>query len=367
MTINIENGNLRVLITGGAGFIGGCLIRRLLNSTNATIFNLDKISYASDLTGINKSNNINKHFLLKVDLINLKDTKSAVLEANPDLIFHLAAESHVDRSIENSYPFIQSNIIGTYNILESAREYWENLNTSRKEKFRFLHVSTDEVFGSLGSKGRFKETTAYDPRSPYSASKAASDHLSNAWLHTYRLPIIRTNCSNNFGPFQFPEKLIPLVIQKALRNSKIPIYGNGENIRDWLYVEDHIDALILAITKGKLGSTYCIGGNNEKTNLEVVYKICELLDELHHKENSFKNLIEFVSDRPGHDKRYAIDSSLISNELGWEAKHNFDNALSKTIDWYIKNQYWCENIQKNAGYKGDRIGLNWKSKNSSKS
>ncbi len=358
MIVDIKNDNLKILVTGGAGFIGGCLIRRLLNFKNITIFNLDKISYASDLSGITKSSNSSKHCLIQSDLSNFEETLLAVHKADPDIIFHLAAESHVDRSIENARPFMESNIMGTFNLLESARVHWEKLKLSRKRKFRFLHVSTDEVFGSLEAEGKFSEESPYNPRSPYSASKAASDHLCNAWFHTFNFPVIRTNCSNNFGPFQFPEKLIPLIIIKAINNLPIPIYGDGKNIRDWLFVEDHVDALIAAVTKGEVGKTYCIGGNNERTNLEIAEAICRLFDTKFPKKNSHTNLIKFVKDRPGHDKRYAINSTFITKELGWKTKHNFDNALLKTLEWYIENQEWYENIKNNSGYQGQRIGLN---------
>ena len=279
-----------------------------------------------------------------------------ISEIKPDLIIHLAAESHVDRSIENSKPFIESNIIGTFNILEIAKNHWQNLEKKIKNDFRFIHVSTDEVFGSLGKKGYFSENTPYNPRSPYSASKAASDHLANAWFHTYGFPVIRTNCSNNFGPYQFPEKLIPLSILKGLDQKPIPIYGDGGNIRDWLFVEDHIDALLLVINRGKIGQNYCIGGNNEKNNLEIANKICDLLDNKLMTNTSHKRLIEFVSDRPGHDRRYAINFDLIKKELGWLPKHSFEKAIEKTVDWYLNNKDWCEKIVKEGNYSGERIG-----------
>ena len=356
MNPNIEKEKLRILVTGGAGFIGSWLIKKLLDTTSSKIFNLDKLSYASDLTLINNCANISNHHLLKVDLNNKKELKTAIEISNPDIIFHLAAESHVDRSIDDSTPFIESNIVGTYNILEIAKYHWLNLNKERRDKFRFLHVSTDEVFGSLGKKGKFNENTAYDPRSPYSASKACSDHLTSAWFHTYNFPVIRTNCSNNFGPYQFPEKLIPLVINKALQNKEIPIYGDGKNIRDWLYVEDHIEALLLVINKGIIGQKYCIGGNNEKTNIEIVTKICNKLDDFYGK-SSYKNLIKFVEDRPGHDRRYAIDSSLIKREINWEPSYQFDDALDATIEWYLKNNNWIKKIQSKNIFAGQRIGI----------
>ncbi len=357
MDIIFKNKKLKILITGGAGFIGGCLVKKLLDHSDATIFNLDKLTYASDLSQVNKSLNLKRHNLLKVDLVNYEQLKKALNKSDPDLIFHLAAESHVDRSIDNSKPFIESNIIGTFNILELAKIHWQNLSEKRRENFRFIHVSTDEVFGSLGLEGTFNEKTAYDPRSPYSASKASSDHLANAWFHTYNFPIIKTNCSNNFGPYQFPEKLIPLIIIKALNNEIIPIYGDGENIRDWLYVEDHVNALLLAANKGVIGNSYCIGGNNEKTNLEIVNCICEILDKKLPKEKSYKRLIRFVEDRPGHDKRYAIDSAFIRKELGWKPNFNFKESLNLTVEWYLKNKDWINNIQSKVSYKGERLGL----------
>ncbi len=358
MTIKLKSGKLKVLVTGGAGFIGGCLIRKLLEKTNSKVFNLDKISYSSDLSWLQTIKNKDRHQLLKVDLANIKETKKAIKDSDPDLIIHLAAESHVDRSIEDAKPFINSNILGTFNLLESAKDHWLQLNNYRKNNFRILHVSTDEVYGSLGNEGFFNEDSPYDPRSPYSASKAASDHLVNAWFHTFKLPIIKTNCSNNFGPFQFTEKLIPLVILKAINGQKIPIYGDGKNVRDWLFVEDHIDALIIAICKGEVGKTYCIGGGNQKTNIEIVNQICEIVDKKLKKKDPTKNNIIFVSDRPGHDKRYAIDSNFIKCELGWKPNHNFEDALKETIYWYINNLDWCKKIQLKSNYSGERLGIN---------
>ncbi len=357
MNLYLKKENLRILITGGAGFIGGCLVRRLLSTSKAKIFNLDKISYTSDLSFINNYKNKKNHFHLNYDISNPQETNEALKKSDPDIIFHLAAESHVDRSIDNPKPFIESNILGTFNILESARNHWNNLDKKRKKSFRLIHISTDEVFGSLGKVGKFSENTKYDPRSPYSASKAASDHLTSAWFHTYKMPIIITNCSNNFGPFQFPDKLIPLVITKGLNNLRIPVYGNGENIRDWLFVEDHIDALLLVSKKGSIGKSYCIGGNCEKTNLEIVESITNLLDKKLKKEFSHKDLITFVKDRPGHDKRYAINFENIKKELKWKPNHSFEEGLSKTVDWYLDNQNWVKAMQHKSGYKGDRLGL----------
>tara|TARA_Y100001978_G_scaffold203348_1_gene228533 strand:+ start:2915 stop:4009 length:1095 start_codon:yes stop_codon:yes gene_type:complete len=352
----------KILITGGLGFIGGALIRRLLNTTSAEIFNIDKFSYASDEKGLENLLSSNVYFskrynYLRCNLEDLLESENIVKKINPDLIIHLAAESHVDRSINHPITFINSNIIGTFSLLEQTRQYWENLSDERKKIFRFHHISTDEVFGSLTENNvLFKEETAYDPRSPYSATKAGSDHLVQAWHHTYGIPTITTNCSNNFGPWQFPEKLIPLVILKAVKQESIPVYGNGSNIRDWLYVEDHIDAILLAACKGTPGEKYCIGGEKEKTNLEIVEKICSLLEDLRPINKKYADLINFVSDRPGHDKRYAVDSSKIESELNWEPKHNFDNALLLTVKWYLDNLNWCEKMFLKAKYRGERLG-----------
>ena len=337
----------KALITGGAGFIGGALIRRLLKDTELKIFNLDKLGYASDLKNIEnliKSDNISrdKYEFIKFNLCEDKKIHDLINKIKPDLIFHLAAESHVDRSIEGPEVFINSNINGTFNLLEATRLYWEGLPEKKQKKFRFHHISTDEVFGSLSTKGFFTENSNYAPRSPYSASKAASDHLVNAWHHTYGLPVILTNCSNNFGPFQYPEKLIPLAIRMALRGLPIPMYANGQNVRDWLFVEDHIDALILAASLAKPGSNYCVGGFGERTNISVLLSICSILDEMRPRKNPYKNLIQSVSDRPGHDKRYAIDSSLIQKELGWTPNYKFEDALKITVDWYLRNSEWSK-------------------------
>ena len=352
----------RVLVTGGAGFIGSCLIRKLLENTESNIYNLDKLSYSSDLTSINltiKKFNIDskryKHF--QIDLINSEDIKKVINSCNPDLVFHLAAESHVDRSIDNPKPFIENNIIGTLNLLENTNNYYQNLKESRKKSFRFINISTDEVFGSLNyDDSLFNEKSQYDPRSPYSASKASSDHLVNAWSHTYGLPTITTNCSNNFGPWQFPEKLIPLVILKALNLEEIPIYGKGENIRDWLFVEDHINALLLVASNAKIGSCYCIGGSQELTNNKIVLKICELLDNIKPWKKPYSELISYVNDRPGHDLRYAINAEKIKKDFGWLPKSNFNDALERTVKWYLNNLGWCEKIKLKSGYHGQRLG-----------
>jgi len=344
---------VRVLVTGGAGFIGGAVVRRLLVSSSALVFNLDKLGYASDCTSIEQTLQQlgaaaeGRYQLLHVDLLDAAATAEAVRLADPDLVMHLAAESHVDRSIEGPRAFIESNVTGTFNLLEAVREHWEQLPAERREGFRFHHISTDEVFGSLGPTGRFLETTPYDPRSPYSASKAASDHLVSAWHHTYGLPVVLTNCSNNYGPWQFPEKLIPVVILRAVADESIPLYGDGQNVRDWLYVEDHVEALLLAATRGRLGASYCVGGagdhglTSERTNQQVVGAICTLLDQLRPEGAPHARLITPVTDRLGHDRRYAIDASRISSELGWKPRHAFDVGLAATVHWYLKNLDWC--------------------------
>jgi dTDP-glucose 4,6-dehydratase len=334
----LASGVQRVLVTGGAGFIGGALVRRLLRDTGATVFNLDKLGYASDLTSIGDHP---RHQLLRVDLAHAEATVEAVRQADPDLVFHLAAESHVDRSISGPGAFIESNVQGTFHLLQAVRAHWEQLPLERQERFRLHHISTDEVFGSLGPTGRFCETTPYDPRSPYSASKAASDHLVRAWHHTYGLPVVLTNCSNNYGPWQFPEKLIPVVILKAVAGEPIPLYGDGQNVRDWLYVEDHVEALLLAASRGRLGESYCVGGAgdhgspSERSNTEVVQAICGLMDGLRPAGAPHNRLITPVADRLGHDRRYAIDASKITRELGWRPQHSFEQGLEATVRWTL--------------------------------
>ena len=347
----------KVIVTGGAGFIGGTLIRKLLKDKNWFVYNIDQMGYASDLSWIKDSEEFKlRHFFLKIDLRNKKILENVVKDISPDLIIHLAAESHVDRSIDNPSNFIESNIIGTFNLLEASRAYWEKISDNKKKLFRFLHVSTDEVFGSLGLNGKFDENTKYSPRSPYSSSKASSDHLVQSWFHTYGLPTIISNCSNNYGPYQFPEKLIPLSILKGIKGENIPLYGNGSNIRDWLYVEDHIEALLLIANQGEVGKSYCIGGFGERTNKEVQLQICKILDEINPTKYPHSDLIKNVIDRPGHDKRYAINSNLIQKKLGWRPKITFEDGLKKTIHWYINNLEWSLWIMEKSGYSGSRIG-----------
>jgi dTDP-glucose 4,6-dehydratase len=354
----------RVLVTGGGGFIGGAVVRRLLRESNSIVFNLDKMGYASDLTSIEEVLNElgvehqDRHQLLPIDLCDAEAVQQAVKVADPDLVMHLAAESHVDRSISGPGVFIESNVTGTYNLLQAVRSHFEQLATERREQFRLHHISTDEVFGSLGREGRFSETTPYDPRSPYSASKAASDHLVQAWHHTFGLPVVLTNCSNNYGPWQFPEKLIPVVALKAAAGDSIPLYGDGLNIRDWLYVEDHVDALLLAACQGTPGRSYCVGGHGEKTNQEVVSAICHQLDQERPDSAPHAKLIQRVTDRPGHDRRYAIDPSRISTELGWQPRHNVEEGLAETVSWYLSHQDWCQTVREKAGYDGGRLGIN---------
>ena len=343
---NSNNQLKRILVTGGAGFIGSALVKRLLTDANLKVFNLDKLSYASNLQSINNTvnqSNISEsnYQFFKVDLKNFDDTFETINYIKPDLIFHLAAESHVDRSIQTPRIFIESNIIGTFNLLEASKIYWEKLDLNSQEFFRFHHVSTDEVYGSLNSEGYFSETCCYDPRSPYSASKASSDHLVKAWHHTFGLPIVLINCGNNYGPWQFPEKLIPLAISKAISNEPIPLYGDGLNVRDWIFVEDHIDALIATAIKGQVGKSYCIGASEQLTNLEVVKDICSLLDQYLPKGTSYSNLITLVDDRLGHDQRYAIDTTRVKKEIGWKPRFSFNQGLQLTVKWFLENQDWC--------------------------
>ena len=343
---------MRILITGGAGFIGSAVVRKAIKEGH-TIKNIDKLTYAACLESLDSICDHPNYSFEKIDVCNRDDLIDCFNRFKPDAIMHLAAESHVDRSIDAPSTFIYTNIIGTYEILEASRHFWKK--EGQPESFRFHHISTDEVYGSLGATGLFTEKTPYDPKSPYSASKASSDHLVRAWHETYGLPIVLTNCSNNYGPFPFPEKLIPVVIIKAISGEKIPIYGTGDNIRDWLYVEDHADALLSVIKDGEIGRSYNIGGKNEATNLELVQKICVLLDNLQPQKTPYADQITFVTDRPGHDQRYAIDPSRIINELNWKPSVTLDEGLRKTVLWYLENKDWWKALQDREGV-GSRLG-----------
>ena len=334
----------KILITGGAGFIGSALVRHVICNTQDSVVNLDKLTYAGNLQSLVSVADNPRYAFEQVDICDAAQVARVFEQHQPDAVMHLAAESHVDRSITGPAEFIQTNIVGTYTLLEAARNHWNKLQGDKKAAFRFHHISTDEVYGTLGAEGFFTEDTSYEPNSPYSASKASSDHLVRAWHHTYGLPVVTTNCSNNYGPYHFPEKLIPLVILNAVNGKPLPIYGKGDNIRDWLYVEDHARALYLVLNKGKLGETYNIGGWNEKTNLEVVHTICSTLDELHPQGAPHAKLITFVKDRPGHDQRYAIDASKIERELGWKPQETFETGLRKTVEWYLSNTEWVSNV-----------------------
>ena len=348
---------MRILITGGAGFIGSALIRHLLNHTEHQVLNLDKLTYAGNLESLASVADNPRYRFVQADIADSAAVSQALAEFQPDAIMHLAAESHVDRSIDGPAAFIQTNIVGTYALLEATRSYWSQLDPARKAAFRFHHISTDEVYGDLhGADELFTERTPYAPSSPYSASKAASDHLVRAWQRTYGLPVLLSNCSNNYGPYHFPEKLIPLVILNALDGKPLPVYGNGQQVRDWLYVEDHARALLKVVSEGKVGETYNIGGHNEQKNLHVVESICALLDELAPRQSgSYKEQISFVSDRPGHDLRYAIDASKIERELGWKPEETFASGLRKTVHWYLDNLDWCRRVQ-DGSYQRERLG-----------
>ena len=347
---------MRVLVTGGAGFIGSAVIRHLLSQDGYHVINLDKLTYAANLAAIPGADDHPDYCFEKVDICEPQEIARVFQQHKPDAVMHLAAESHVDRSIDGPGAFIQTNIVGTQILLDAALDHWRSLPQDKQADFRFHHISTDEVYDSLGDTGLFTETTSYDPRSPYSASKASSDHLVMAWHETYGLPVVLSNCSNNYGPYQFPEKLIPLMILKALSGDPLPVYGKGDNIRDWLFVDDHAKGLQLVMETGKVGQSYNIGGRNERTNLEVVERICEILQELRPKENgSYKDQITFVADRPGHDFRYAIDATKIENDLGWQAEENFESGLRKTVEWYLANPDWGRSD--NESYQGQRLGL----------
>lgn len=331
-----------VLVTGGAGFIGSALCRFLIKETDAHVICLDLLTYAGDLRSLKVIEDDPRFSFVKADIKDQATVAALLDKHRPDFIMHLAAESHVDRSISGAALFIETNIVGTFQLLEAARGYWSGLPEQKKHKFRFLHVSTDEVYGTLGEEGLFSETTPYSPNSPYSASKAASDHLANAWYHTYGLPVVVSNCSNNYGPYQFPEKLIPRMITTALEHGDLPIYGKGDNVRDWLHVDDHAAALWLVVNEGRLGEKYNIGGRNERRNVDVVRAICTALDNLGPKspQGGYESLITYVTDRLGHDQRYAIDATKVETELGWKARYNFDTGLAATIEWYLANEWW---------------------------
>jgi dTDP-glucose 4,6-dehydratase len=347
---------MRVLVTGGAGFIGSAVCRRLAADPGCAVLNVDKLSYAANLENLKSISARENYRFLKADVADPSAMATAFSEFAPDAVIHLAAESHVDRSITGSAPFIETNIVGTHCLLEAARSYWSTLPEDRRTTFRFLHVSTDEVYGSLGATGAFTEETPYDPRSPYAASKAAADHLVAAWHETHKLPTLITNCSNNYGPYHFPEKLVPLVILNALEGRPLPVYGDGGHVRDWLYVDDHVDALIAVLQRGRAGQTYNIGGGSERTNLSVVHQICDILDQLKPINGSRRDLVQFVADRPGHDRRYAIDCSKIAQELGWTSSTLFEHGLERTVRWYIGNEAWWRPIREKI-YDGRRLGL----------
>jgi dTDP-glucose 4,6-dehydratase len=351
---------MKIFVTGGAGFIGSAVIRNIIRTRPTwTVVNIDKLTYAGNLESLREIADSSRYLFRQVDICDKAKIRALFDEFKPDGIMHLAAESHVDRSIDGPGEFIQTNIIGTYTLLECARSYWSGLEDAAKKKFRFHHISTDEVFGTLGDTGFFTEDTPYMPNSPYSASKASSDHLVRAWHETFKLPVVTTNCSNNYGPYHFPEKLIPLMILNALDHKPLPVYGKGDNVRDWLFVEDHAEALLTVFEKGKIGETYNVGGNNEKQNLEVVHTICDLLDEMKKRSDgkSYRDLITYVADRPGHDKRYAIDASKIMKELGWKPKETFESGIRKTVAWYLENSVgWCKRVQ-DGSYRRERLGL----------
>lgn len=348
---------MRLLVTGGAGFIGSAVIRHIIHNTDDSVVNVDKLTYAGNLENLAEVAQNTRYAFEQVDITDRAEIDRILAEWQPDAIMHLAAESHVDRSIDGPAAFIETNIVGTYTLLEAARQYWNSLPEPRKAAFRFHHISTDEVYGDLETTSDlFTEETPYAPSSPYSASKASSDHLVKAWHRTYGFPVLLTNCSNNYGPYHFPEKLVPLMILNALEGKPLPVYGKGDQVRDWLYVEDHARALYRVVTEGSIGETYNIGGHNEKQNIEVVQTICDMLQEMQPQATSYRDLITYVEDRPGHDRRYAIDASKIQKELGWTPEETFETGIRKTMEWYLNNLEWCRRVQ-DGSYQCERLGV----------